>query len=73
MSSTASGMVSVPTRWHPSRSFRHLTYEMVVLLESSHRRVFGCYPNDRKGPSPQSLASSITASVISKALACDWL
>ena len=31
------------------------------------------YPNDREGPSPQSLASSITASIISKALACDWL
>jgi hypothetical protein len=47
--------------------------EMVALLESSHQRVFSCYPNDRKGPSPKSLASSITGSVISKALACDWL
>jgi hypothetical protein len=32
-----------------------------------------CYPNDREGPSPQSVASLITGFVISEALACDWL
>ena len=64
MSSTASGMVSARANQHPSRSLRDLS------APNSAR----CYPKDREGPSPQSLASATTASVISsKALACDWL
>ena len=68
MSSTASGMVTARAR----QQLRPNHQKMMALLEFTPKSA-RCYPNDREGPSPQSLASSITASIISKVLACDWL